>query len=184
MTNNKSLPFGRIRWARSGIVSQSSLESVLQSITKHIFNLTTQFLIGLSRLANCSLTGALSQHDRIMQHKQIHTHRPIDFCMRIDQILGRSDYSTKKKIQQRVIVVQFEKCGPVFVFECSVCEHSSIIKLEERWLAKRKDEKKFITRYKSVYLMKPWLLFNKLLSYSWITNTANWSRNCKIKRER
>ena len=79
------LPFGRIRWARSGIVSQSSLESVLQSITKHIFNLTTQFLIGLSRLANCSLTGALSQHDRIMQHTQTHTHRPIDFCMRIDQ---------------------------------------------------------------------------------------------------
>lgn len=127
------LPFGRIRWARSGIVSQSSLESVLQSITKHIFNLTTQFLIGLSRLANCSLTGALSQHDRIMQHTQIHTHTDQQtFVCESIKVLGRSDYSTKKKIQQRVIVVQFEKMWSRFLFECSVCEHSSIIKLEGR----------------------------------------------------
>ena len=57
-----ALPFGRACGA-GGIVPQSSLERVLQSITEHVFNLTTQLLIGLSRLAGRSLAGALSQHD-------------------------------------------------------------------------------------------------------------------------
>lgn len=58
-----ALPIGRVCGAAGGIVSQSSLERVLQSITEHVFNLTTQLLIGLSGLAGRSLAGALSQHD-------------------------------------------------------------------------------------------------------------------------
>jgi hypothetical protein len=58
-----ALPIGRVCGAAGGIVSQSSLKRVLQSITEHVFNLTTQLLIGLSGLAGRSLAGALSQHD-------------------------------------------------------------------------------------------------------------------------
>lgn len=79
-----ALPIGRVCGAAGGIVSQSSLERVLQSITEHVFNLTTQLLIGLSGLAGRSLAGALSQHDDRTRTQQQQQQQ--NFWVEIDQI--------------------------------------------------------------------------------------------------
>ncbi len=91
-----ALPIGRVCGAAGGIVSQSSLERVLQSITEHVFNLTTQLLIGLSGLAGRSLAGALSQHD---DRTRTHT--------TTTKLLSRNRSKRNSKFPKRVIRCRF-----------------------------------------------------------------------------